>query len=53
MNAVMESILTVCLVLIVTELLQKFCPEDQMTRFVGSLAVLAVTLSAVGSLLSL
>ena len=36
MNAVTESILTVCLVLIVTELLQKFCPEDQMTRFVGS-----------------
>ena len=53
MNAVMESILTVCLVLIVTELLQKFCPEDQMTRFVGSLAVLAVTLSAVGSFVSL
>ena len=53
MNAVMESILTVCLVLIVTEMLQKFCPEDQMTRFVGSLAVLAVILSAVGSFLSL
>ena len=37
MSKVMESVLTVCAVLIVTELLRKFCPESQMVSFVGGL----------------
>lgn len=53
MNKVLESILTVCVVLITTELLRKFCPENHMVRFVGSLMALSLLLSAVSTLLSL
>lgn len=35
MNTVVESVLTVCVVLISTELLRKICPENQMVSFVG------------------
>ena len=52
MNTVMESVLTVCVVLIATELLRKFCPENHMVRFVGSLVALSVLISTVGTLLS-
>lgn len=52
MNTVMESVLTVCVVLISTELLRKFCPENHMVRFVGSLVALSVLISTVGTLLS-
>ena len=37
MSTVMSSILTVCLVLIATELLRKLCPEDRMVQFVAGL----------------
>lgn len=53
MNTVVESVLTVCVVLISTELLRKFCPENQMVSFVGGLIALSLLLSAVGALLSL
>ena len=52
MNTVMESVLTVCVVLISTELLRNFCPENHMVRFVGSLVALSVLISTVGTLLS-
>lgn len=52
MNTVMESVLTVCVVLISTELLRKFCTENHMVRFVGSLVALSVLISTVGTLLS-
>ena len=47
MKPVLQSVLTLCTVLIATELLRKFCPEDRMTRFVGSLAALCLLISAV------
>lgn len=53
MNAVLKSVLTLCTVLIATELLRKFCPEDRMTRFVGSLVALSLLISAVGTVLSI
>lgn len=53
MSGLLESVLTVCVVLISIELLQTFCPEDHMVRFVGSLVALGVLLSAVGTLLTL
>ena len=53
MSTVMSSILTVCLVLIATELLRKLCPEDRMVQFVAGLIALGMLLSLVGSLLSL
>lgn len=53
MNRVLESVLTVCVVLITTELLRKFCPENHMVRFVGSLVALSLLISAVTALLSL
>jgi hypothetical protein len=53
MNTVLKSVLTLCTVLIATELVQKFCPEDRMTRFVGSLVALSLLISAVGTVLSL
>lgn len=53
MNTVLKSVLTLCTVLIATELVRKFCPEDRMTRFVGSLVALSLLISAVGTVLSL
>ena len=53
MKPVLQSVLTLCTVLIATELLRKFCSEDRMTRFVGSLAALCLLISAVGTALSL
>lgn len=53
MNTVLKSVLTLCTVLVATELVRKFCPEDRMTRFVGSLVALSLLISAVGTVLSL
>ena len=53
MNTVLKSVLTLCTVLIATELVRKFCPEDRMTRFVGSIVALSLLISAVGTVLSL
>ena len=46
MNQVMESVLTVCVALVAAELLRRFCPEDQMVRFVSGLVALGLLLSA-------
>ena len=48
MNQVMESVLTVCVALVAAELLRRFCPEDQMVRFVSGLVALGLLLSLVG-----
>lgn len=53
MSRVLESVLTVCVVLIATELLRRFCPEDRMVRFVGSLVALGLLVSMVGAVLRL
>lgn len=49
MNQVMESVLTVCVALVAAELLRRFCPEDQMVRFVSGLVALGLLLSLVGA----
>lgn len=52
MNGWMETLLTICGALIATELLRRFCPEDKMVRFAGSLVALLLLLSGVVSLVS-
>ena len=47
MNQVMESVLTVCVALVAAELLRRFCPEDQMVRFVSGLVALGLLLSLI------
>lgn len=53
MNQVMESVLTVCVALVAAELLRRFCPEDQMVRFVSGLVALGLLLSLVGAVTGL
>lgn len=53
MSRVMETLLTVCTVLIAGELLQKLCPEDKMLRFVGSVVALGLLIAAVSAVLDL
>lgn len=49
MNAIKESVLTLCIVLIAVEVLSRFIPKNDMTNFVRALISLLLIVSAVAT----
>lgn len=50
MNDIKAAVLTICIVLVGTELISRFAPKDKMVTFVRSLIVTILLISAVMSL---
>lgn len=47
MDGVKESVLTICVVLVVTEIIVRVCPKNSMIHFVRALIVVVLLISAI------
>lgn len=52
MNPVLESVVTICVILIATEVIGRFCPKNAMLQFVRALVAVVLLVSAAASLFS-